>query len=157
MNQAADRMPAAAGLRSSAVVEGELHLALNNTIAAVEDGRQELLRFLAPLALSDRVINRLEVVFEELVSNIVRHGFAPGSDQSIAVRVAARPGVIQLTFEDDGAPFDPLAAPPAARLTSLETARLGGLGLPLVRKMAAELAYEPIASGNRLTVSITTT
>ena len=156
MNPAADRMPVASGLRSSTVVAGELHLALNNTIAAVEAGRQELLRFVAPLALSDRVINRLEVVFEELVSNIVRHGFAPGSDQSIAVRVVARPGAIQLTFEDDGAPFDPLAAPPAERLTSLETARLGGLGLPLVRKMAAELAYEPIASGNRLTVSITT-
>jgi hypothetical protein len=47
-------------------------------------------------ALHPLVINRLEVVLEEVVSNILRPGSTPGSGQSIAIRVAARPGVVVL-------------------------------------------------------------
>lgn len=143
---------------------------LNNTIAAVEDGRQPLLRHLEPQAPSPRVINRLEVIFEELVSNIVRHGFKAGSDQSIVVVAAVRPGEIELTFEDDGVPFDPLAVAPPEPFTSLETAKLGGLGIATVRKLSASVRYEALAAEaqprilggrpfrprNRLTVSIAT-
>lgn len=143
MNAAAGQ--AVAGLRAAETVDGDLRLILNNTIAAIEAGRLEMLRHLAPLALGPRAINRLEVVFEELVSNIVRHGFAAGSDQTILVLVAARPGAIELTFEDDGAPFDPTAASEPEPLTSLQTARLGGLGVPLIRKLTGDLRYEAIA------------
>jgi serine/threonine-protein kinase RsbW len=170
MNQAADRAAFEVGLRSSEVVGDELRLVLNNTIAAIEDGRQQILRRLEPLGLSARVVNRLEVVFEEVVSNIVRHGFEPHSDQTILVVVATRPGAVDLTVEDDGAPFDPLAAPEPEPLRSLETARLGGLGVPLLRKLSASLRYEapdpgaaprdlggrPFRPRNRLMLSIAT-
>jgi serine/threonine-protein kinase RsbW len=167
MKQAADRASFGRGLRSSEIVGGALHLVLNNTIAAVEDGRLQLLDFLKPEALDERVVNRIEVVFEEVISNIVRHGFEPGSDQSIAVAAAVRPGLIDLTVEDDGAPFNPLEAPEPDRLTSLETAKLGGLGVALVRRLSVSVGYERLPADrargdrafrplNRLTVSVAT-
>ena len=82
-------------------------LVLNNTLAAVEDGRSRVLDFLAE-PLDPLVRNRLEVLFEELVSNTIRHGFIRHSDQSIHVRVEQKPGAIELTFEDDSTPFNPL-------------------------------------------------
>lgn len=150
------------GLKSSEVVDGELRLVLPNAIAGIESARLEMLCFLAPLALDPLVINRIEVVFEEAVSNIVRHGFTPASDQSIAVCVASRPKVIVLTIEDDGVAFNPLSASDPAPLTSLEAAPLGGLGIALMRKLAADVRYatptpDPTAAfkpTNRLTVSI---
>jgi anti-sigma regulatory factor (Ser/Thr protein kinase) len=130
------------GLRSAAIVDGRLEMVLNNRIAAIEDGRRCLVEFLAGQTLGEVVHHRLEVVFEELVSNTIRHGFTMHSEQSIHVRVEPRPGQIEFTFEDDGMAFNPLEAKPSEPLTSIETARVGGLGIPLVAKLSARLQYE---------------
>lgn len=133
------------GLRSEAVVNDGLELVLNNTLAAIEDGRRRVLEFLAGQALGDVVRHRLEVVFEELVSNTIRHGFTRNSGQSIHVRVEPRPGLVEFTFEDDGAPFNPLGSEAPQPFTSIETAKIGGLGLPLVARLSAHLSYERLA------------
>jgi serine/threonine-protein kinase RsbW len=135
------------GLRSSRIIGGDLRVVLNNTLASIEDGRREIEKHLEPLALKAIVTHRLEVVFEELVANIVRHGFAPGADQTILVEVAARPGHIALTVSDDGAPFNPLEeAPEPKPYESLDTARIGGLGVALVRKLSAAVRYEALGA-----------
>jgi len=153
------------GLRSASVVNGGLELVLNNTLKAIEDGRRRVVDFLAGQALGDVVRNRLEVVFEELVSNTIRHGFARDSDQSIHVRVEPRPGLVEFTFEDDGIPFNPLEAKPPQPLTSIETATIGGMGIPLVARFSSQLSYERpaprggqpgFAPSNRLIVAIPT-
>jgi serine/threonine-protein kinase RsbW len=135
------------GLRTCDLVDGDLRLILNNTMAAIEDGRARMAAYLEPMSLSALIVNRIEVVFEEVISNIVRHGFSQGSDQTILVLVARRQDSLDLTFEDDGTPFNPLDAPKPEPLRSIETAKLGGLGISLVRKMSASLRYEPIGSG----------
>jgi anti-sigma regulatory factor (Ser/Thr protein kinase) len=124
-------------------------MALCNTIDAVEDGRRLLQPFFEDLQLDRAVVNRIEVVFEELVSNIVRHGFAPGSGQSIRVRVAPQDDAVELTFEDDGAPFDPFSAKPPAPFTSLEAAPLGGLGIPLIIRLTDARRYERLAAASQ--------
>ena len=147
-------------MRSAEIADGRLRLILNNTLAAVEDGRSEILRFLGPL--DGMAQNRLEVLFEELVSNTIRHGFAKGSDQSIHVQVERAPGAVTLVFEDDGLPFDPTQAELPDGFTSAETARIGGLGIPLIVKLSSALGYEEIAPRagagfrprNRTTVSV---
>jgi anti-sigma regulatory factor (Ser/Thr protein kinase) len=157
------------GVRSCRTDEGGLRLVLNNSLDAIDEGRLALLDFLRPHALDDRVINRLEVIFEELVSNTVRHGFAPKSDQSVQVQAAARGEQLELVFEDDGTPFDPLQAEAPAPFQSLEAARLGGLGIPLAIKLSSSVSYERpspapersapaggFAPTNRLRVTIST-
>jgi serine/threonine-protein kinase RsbW len=152
------------GLRSSEVVDGQLRLVLANHAAAIDAARFAMLRFLEPLGLDPLVLNRIEVVFEEAVSNIVRHGFTPGSDQAIAVCVASEPKAVVLTIEDDGVPFNPLSAPEPPPLTSLETAPLGGLGIALMRRLAVDVRYETPAPDpaaafrprNRLTIAVAT-
>ncbi|MEO6379693.1 MAG: ATP-binding protein, partial [Caulobacteraceae bacterium] len=137
-------------------------IVLNNTLDAVEDGRLALLGFFDGLALDAQPIHRLEVIFEELVTNIVRHGFRPGSGQSIHVRATASPGLVELTFEDDGTPFNPLLAPPPAPYTTLETARIGGRGIPLVTSLSSSVRYvTPVPDGafkptNRLVLTVST-
>ena len=133
------------GLRSATLVNGRLELVLNNRIAAIEDGRRRLVEFLAGHALGVVVRHRMEVVFEELVSNIIRHGFAMHSDQSIHVRVEPRPGLVEFTFEDDGIPFNPLEAELTASSASVADAKLGGLGIPLVARFSTHLRYERLA------------
>lgn len=130
------------GVRSAAIVDGRLKLVLNNRIAAIEEGSCRLVEFLAGQALGDVVRHRVEVVFEELVSNTIRHNFSMHSNQSIHVLVEPKPGLLEFTFEDDGRPFNPLEVQPTEPLTSIETARIGGLGIPLVARLSAYLRYE---------------
>jgi serine/threonine-protein kinase RsbW len=148
--------------------DGALLVVLGNSLSAIDAGRLEILRHLEPRALSTAAINRFEVIFEELISNTLRHGFTPHVDQRIRVRVASRPGTIELTIEDEGTPFNPLDMPPPPPFESLETIRIGGLGIPLVRDLSTDIRYEAIHPGgavvemdgrrfdprNRLTVSI---
>ena len=131
------------GVRSWSLDGGLLLLHLNNTLDAVEDGRQCLVAFCERHAVPAKTANRLEVIFEELVSNVLRHGFGARSDQSIRVRLAFGAGLVELTVEDDGVPFDPLADVAETGFRSLETARVGGLGIPLVVKLSASARYEP--------------
>ncbi len=118
---------------------------LNNTLAAIEDGRASLMAFLEPDPIGARALNAIDVIFEELVSNAVRHGFEPGSPQSVRVIVRRREGFIDLVFEDDGVAFDPLTAPRPQALTSIESAPLGGLGIEMVRRLSASLSYTAVA------------
>jgi serine/threonine-protein kinase RsbW len=97
----------------------------------------------------------VELVFEEVVSNIINYGTMNGREPQVRVTFESRSDEVVLTFEDDGRPFDPTTqtAPPQAR--SLEEARVGGFGLTLVRKAASTLNYRRTAEGrNRLTVTV---
>jgi len=133
---------AADGVRAIRIDAVTAVFTLPNDIAAIEAGRRALFDFLDAGSLGGRVVNRIEVVFEEVVSNIVRHGFAAGSGQSIRVTATAGRDRIVLRFEDDGIAFDPLAAVPRPAAATLAETVLGGLGLPLVRKLAAATYHD---------------
>ncbi len=139
---------AAAGaiVRVVALDAAELRLDIANDIAAIAAALDPLQRFGALAGLGPRLQNRLEVVFEELVSNVIRHGFTPGSGQRLRVHIAAGDEGVTLAIADDGRPFDPLAHAAPAPLSDLATAPAGGLGIALVGKLASRFDYR--AGGN---------
>ena len=97
----------------------------------------------------------VELVFEEIVANIVGHGARNGRHPGVCVELETRPGSIALIFCDDGVPFDPRGRPDPAIAKSLAEARIGGFGLMLVRHAASSLDYERTADEqNRLTVVV---
>ncbi len=102
---------------------------------------------------------RVELVFEEIVANIVRYGARPAGETHVVVMLEVGPDVITLTFDDDGAAFDPCsasvssanAAPPA----NLEEAPVGGFGLMMVRRAASKMSYRRTPDArNHLTVEL---
>lgn len=136
---------------------------LGNGLAAIAEGGATLRDFCAREGLSAAVINRIDVIFEEVVANIVRHGFDAGSAQSIEVLALIDGDAVVLVFDDDGRPFDPTVQPPPAPFTRLAEAQVGGLGVALVQRLARTVAYaqpQPKAEGfspvNRLTVTVAT-
>jgi serine/threonine-protein kinase RsbW len=96
-----------------------------------------------------------ELVFEEIVANIVGHGARNGREPDVRVTLEARPDSIVLIFDDDGLPFDPRGLPDPVKPKSLEEARVGGFGLMLVRHAASSLEYLRTAEDrNQLTVRV---
>lgn len=127
------------------------HLELPSVISAVEDARAALLDYLRPFGIGEQASNRIEVIVEELVSNVARH-----SAQACTIGIEARyaDGMLHLVVEDDGEAFDPLAAPEHAGFTTLDEARLGGLGIPLVRRLSRSVEYRRAGNRNRISAVI---
>jgi serine/threonine-protein kinase RsbW len=123
------------------------------TRARFEQASAEARDALDACGVSGRARHNAELVFEEVVSNVIRHGHAA----EISLSLDCEPGAqaIVLTFEDGGPPFDPLGHPQRPLPKSLEEAPLGGLGLLMVRKASTNLQYERTSDEkNRLTVTI---
>ena len=118
--------------RTEATEEPTLVLNLTNQPAVIEESRLAVVAFLEPLGVVTRTMNRVEVVLEELLSNLIRHGH---DVNAIMVATGYRGGSIDLVVEDDGAVFDPLGKPDPDPFTSLAEAPLGGLGIALVRRL----------------------
>jgi anti-sigma regulatory factor (Ser/Thr protein kinase) len=89
----------------------------------------------------------IELVVEEVVTNICRHGY---DDQPGQVELRCRPvdgqGLL-LEFVDYGRPFDIFAQAPPDLTADLDQREPGGLGLLLIRSMADEVSYN--REGNR--------
>jgi anti-sigma regulatory factor (Ser/Thr protein kinase) len=98
---------------------------------------------------------KIELVFEEIVANIVRHGAPKGGAKDVRVTFDIRGDSILLTFDDDGSPYDPRTRgdPPPAK--SLEDVGIGGRGLLMVRRASSAIDYCRTADQrNRLTVTL---
>ncbi len=95
----------------------------------------------------------LELCLEEAVANIIMHG-GPGehAGKHIAVTIMRGAPSLMVCLEDDGGPFDPTAVPPPKVAASLEEARVGGMGVHLIRKLCTDMRYERVAGRNRLTL-----
>jgi anti-sigma regulatory factor (Ser/Thr protein kinase) len=98
---------------------------------------------------------RCELVFEEVVTNIMRHAYEREGAHEIAVAMVITSTAVIMIFEDDGRPFDPTVVHPPAPDRDIQTAGDGGRGLVLVRRAARELRYERTAEAlNRFTVAV---
>jgi sigma-B regulation protein RsbU (phosphoserine phosphatase) len=97
------------------------------------------------------VVADVNVALDEILTNVVTHGYPDEAAHEIRVRVAiAREGV-DVDVEDDGIAFDPTAAavvPPAA--ASVRDRAVGGLGLHLVRNLMDEVSYVRAGTHNRV-------
>jgi serine/threonine-protein kinase RsbW len=86
------------------------------------------------------------LAFEEILSNVIRHGGAA----EISVRFHFEPGEFEFEVVDDGHAFNPLELPPFDLSAPLDQRREGGMGVHIARQLADELRYEHRDGRNRL-------
>jgi serine/threonine-protein kinase RsbW len=88
---------------------------------------------------------------EEVVTNVIDHGYAGMAAGPVTVRFRREPAQVVVTIDDLARPFDPAHAPIADPSAPLEQRRIGGLGWHLVRQVMDEVRYEPrTPHGNRV-------
>jgi len=108
--------------------------------------------FSAAHGLSGDTIWPLLVALDEVLSNVLRHGYGGREGEGrIEVAFSLCAGVIDLTVADDAGPFNPLAVPDPDITRPAEDRPLGGLGILFVKKLMDDVAYERREGRNRLT------
>lgn len=113
------------------------------------------------LALSASVRFRLLLLIDEIVSNSLQHGQTPGdpanpgcSAEPVRIAITDHDAGLTIEITDNGPPFDP-AAHPAPSYDGQTPPKIGGMGLCLIRKMAASLRYERLDGRNHVRITLT--
>jgi anti-sigma regulatory factor (Ser/Thr protein kinase) len=99
----------------------------------------------------------LQIIAEEAVSNIIRHGFpdaSPAAEDRINLMLDVDDAWVTLRIDDNGIPFDPRSTPTSQRAATLEDMRPGGLGIHLIRRRTASMDYVRREGRNWLTLRI---
>jgi anti-sigma regulatory factor (Ser/Thr protein kinase) len=93
----------------------------------------------------------VQLCLEEAVANIIMYGGAKDDPIEIAIELERNGTTLVARIEDNGRQFDPTHAPPPAPAASLEEAKVGDLGIHLMRSFASGMDYERRDGLNRLT------
>lgn len=96
------------------------------------------------------VIQRMELCANEALANIISYAYEEPGQRDIRLELIALQDGVRLTIRDDGRPFDPVSAPLHQQPASLAEARIGGLGLQLIRKLMSACEYRREQDGNVL-------
>jgi serine/threonine-protein kinase RsbW len=76
----------------------------------------------------------VNLILDEMVSNVIKYGYDDRDEHRIDVQVAVDEGLVTIRIEDDGREFNPLAAPEPHHLDlPIEQRPIGGLGVHIVK------------------------
>jgi serine/threonine-protein kinase RsbW len=131
---------------------GTFHLSLGTTLSAIGNVIDLLEAELAVRQVPLQLVQMAQTVADELVTNVIRHGFRDDRPHTIDVSVAVREQGLTLRVSDDGVPFDPFATPASGLSRPFEEPPTGGMGIPLIRQLAAEGHYARVDGRNHVTV-----
>ena len=97
---------------------------------------------------------QIDVAVEELFVNIASYAYPSGEGSAlIRLETDAEAGNVEITFEDSGIPYDPVAkADPDVSLPA-EKRQIGGLGIFMVKKTMDSMRYERRDGRNILTIT----
>lgn len=86
---------------------------------------------------------QINVAIDELFSNIAHYAYHPETGEAtVAVEVIKNPLAVEITFIDNGKPYDPLQNADPDVTLSAEERDIGGLGIFIVKKSMDDIAYE---------------
>lgn len=96
---------------------------------------------------------QLDIAIEELFVNIANYAY-PDGEGNVVIEVEADSSTksVQIVFEDEGIPYNPLEKEDPDISLSAEDRPIGGLGIFMVKKSVDDMSYEYKDGKNRLTI-----
>lgn len=100
-------------------------------------------KFLDDLGISMKVQMKMNVVIDEILSNIAQYSFGEATGMAtVTYEYDDEAKCLSLTFIDDGIEYNPLNSEEPDITLSAEERDVGGLGLFMVKKFMDQLTYE---------------
>lgn len=126
-------------------IELILEPAADTTAKVTETIEEYLNNYKVPFKL----INRMNIIIDEIVSNIVNYSHAT----NIHVSCQIIDNDIKLIFKDNGMKYNPLMNKDPDTSKSADEREIGGLGIYMVKNMVDSVNYVYIAGFNIMTIS----
>ena len=128
---------------------------------ALKNNRHELVRlaevverFGAEQRLPDDTLTNVNLVLDEVVSNVIKYSRATDGEGAVTVSLMLEDGQLTIDVSDDGIAFNPLEAkPPDLDLPIMERP-VGGLGIHIVRALTETATYRRESDRNHLSMTM---
>ena len=115
---------------------------LTNNLESVHEFASQFDAFAEKHQLNLEIRQQLQIVFDELLSNIVKYAFTDGLVHDIEVKIRVYHDKITVTILDEGIPFNPFDNMPVDTSAQVEDREIGGLGIHLVKFLVDDYQYE---------------
>lgn len=130
----------------------KLSLELINNLDELENLSRNIEKFCELNNLSGRNLFELNLVIDEVFTNIISYAFRDKKEHRIKIDVEIIDQEILIRVEDDGVPFDPTAVPANDLNCPVEDRKIGGIGIHIINKIMNSVFYERIKDKNILTL-----
>ena len=91
--------------------------------------------------ISDKTRFFIELVLEEAVSNVCSYAFEKSEDHNFLVKLNLTETDVSITIQDDGIAFNPLQQQEPVQANSIEDAKIGGMGIHLIKNYTKLVDY----------------
>ncbi|HZS48037.1 MAG TPA: ATP-binding protein [Blastocatellia bacterium] len=135
------------------MMDQKITIPLTNQISEIERVSDIVNQIGGQHDLSGEVLFAMNLALEEILINVIKHGYKDDNEHEIIVRLSLENGELTAEVEDDGIAFNPLDAPTPDINAPLEERPIGGLGIHLTRTMMDRTEYRREDNRNILTVS----
>lgn len=120
---------------------GTVSFTLKNQLSELDVLCDNLRRFCRGAGVSKRQTFEINLALDELFTNIISHGYRDQEEHHVKVTCDKVDGVLKITIEDDGIPFNPAAAPHPNLKCAFGDREIGGLGIHLIRSYMDHIEY----------------
>ncbi|MCE0523615.1 MAG: ATP-binding protein [Methylacidiphilales bacterium] len=114
---------------------------ITNELHELESLMNASTNFLEDREVDAQAVYRMNLGLEEMITNIIKHGYDDYDSHKIQVTIEALDDEIAAIIEDDGHEFNPLEWVKKDGPPTLDTGKLGGLGIGLIKKMFEHVGY----------------
>lgn len=120
------------------------------TLEEISRVNEEVSVWMNDLGMASVISYVSRLAIEELGTNALKYGYDDHQAHEVDVELELSEFGLQVTFMDDGRPFNPLetAAPDVS--LPLEERTIGGLGIHLLRSVTDNLEYQRVDGKNRI-------
>ncbi len=120
------------------------HLTISNDHAYLAQVRDLVSRGVSAGDFPGQYLNRLQIAVDEVVTNIIEHGYAglPRGSATIEIHVDVDSDRFCIQISDNGLSFDPNQMTDIDIQTHVAAGRAGGLGVFLMRKIMDQVEYQ---------------
>jgi sigma-B regulation protein RsbU (phosphoserine phosphatase) len=129
-----------------------LEITVQNRLAEIDRVNREFNEFAEAHSVPSRSGRSINLVFDELLNNIVSYAFEDEEPHVIRILIELAGHRLAVTIRDDGIPFNPFARDRPDTTLSIEEREIGGLGLHIVSNVMDEVSYARLASENVVTL-----
>jgi len=137
---------------SHAIAQHNFELKLDNDLNEINRVNDRFNEFAENYEISSRISLKINMVFDELLNNIISYAYEDQEAHEIVVRVDLFNTRLVITIEDDGIPFNPFLRETPDTESSLEERQIGGLGIHLVKEVMDEVSYKRYFDHNQITL-----
>ena len=134
------------------MVSQEYKFDLKNDLSELKDLHRHLNNWGKKIGLPADAIPRIIICLDELFTNIVSYGFDDDLTHVIKFTLNGDRDQVSINIEDTGVPFNPLEKVDPDFPENVESAKIGGLGIMIIRKLMDSVSYERKDGINRLTM-----